>query len=41
MRVFTQLIGIILINVGGFMLGTALAMAFTCGLIWGAMQCIF
>jgi|ETNvirenome_6_85_1030632.scaffolds.fasta_scaffold00010_138 hypothetical protein len=41
MQIVKELVGIILINLGTFMLGWALAAAFTCGLLWGAINCLF
>ena len=38
MQLLKEIIAIILINVGGFMLGTAFAMAVTAGFIWGLIS---
>jgi hypothetical protein len=38
MQLLKEIFAIVLINIGGFMLGTAFAMAMTAGFIWGLIN---
>ena len=41
MRILSEIVGIILMNLAGFMFGYALSAAFTIGLVYGVVNCLF